>query len=115
MMDAFENAIFERKAGQCDGCEYSEKDDDPATVGNRRQGGDRWSSEVYDMNLDWSPDPHEGGISLCFTERGLANGWINLFGRETPLFAPFIYIMHLFTKTGSGQTQGKLKTRMAFP
>jgi hypothetical protein len=25
-------------------------------------------------------------------------------GRETPLFAPFIYKMHHFTKTGSGQT-----------
>jgi hypothetical protein len=27
-----------------------------------------------------------------------------LYGRETPLFAPLIYIMHHFTKTGSGQT-----------
>jgi hypothetical protein len=25
-------------------------------------------------------------------------------GKETPLFAPFIYKMHRFTKTGSGQT-----------
>jgi hypothetical protein len=24
--------------------------------------------------------------------------------RKTPLFAPFVYQMHLFTKTGSGQT-----------
>jgi hypothetical protein len=24
--------------------------------------------------------------------------------RKTPLFAPFIYKMHLFTNTGSGQT-----------
>ena len=36
-------------------------------------------------------------------------------GRETPLFAPFIYNMHHFTKTGSGQTYGKLKKRVAFP
>jgi hypothetical protein len=33
---------------------------------------------------------------------------------ETPLFAPFVYQMHHFTKTGSGQTQGKLKKRVAF-
>lgn len=79
MMDAFENAIFERKAGQCDGCEFSEKDTDPSTIGNRRQSGERWSSEIYDMHLPWSPEPNEGGISLCFTERGLANGWVNLF------------------------------------
>ena len=26
------------------------------------------------------------------------------WGRETPLFAPFIYEMHHFAKTGSGQT-----------
>jgi Ni,Fe-hydrogenase I cytochrome b subunit len=25
-------------------------------------------------------------------------------GKKTPLFAPFIYKSHLFTKTGSGQT-----------
>jgi hypothetical protein len=25
-------------------------------------------------------------------------------GKQTPYFAPFIYIMHQFTKTGSGQT-----------
>jgi hypothetical protein len=32
------------------------------------------------------------------------------------LFAmPFIYKMHHFTKTGSGQTQGKLKKRGVFP
>ena len=79
MMDAFENAIFERKAGECAGCEFSEKDTDPSTVGNRRQSGDRWSSEVYDMNLPWSPEPNEGGIGLCFSEHGLANGWVNLF------------------------------------
>lgn len=79
MMDAFENAIFERKAGECAGCEFSEKDTDPLTIGNRRQSGDRWSSEIYDMNLPWSPEPNEGGISLCFSERGLANGWLNLF------------------------------------
>jgi hypothetical protein len=79
MMDAFENAIFERKAGECAGCEFSEKDTDPLTIGNRRQSGDRWSSEMYDMNLPWSPEPNEGGIDLCFSERGLANGWVNLF------------------------------------
>eukprot|EP01043_Picozoa_sp_COSAG02_P022928 COSAG02_NODE_1208_length_13883_cov_54.757998_7_plen_472_part_00 len=79
MMDAFENAIFERKAGECAGCEFSEKNTDPLTIGNRRQSGDRWSSEIYDMNLPWSPEPNEGGISLCFSERGLANGWVNLF------------------------------------
>ena len=82
MMDAFENAIFERKAGQCDGCEFDDKDTDPATVGNRRNGGERWSSEIYDMHEDWSPEPAEGdwnsGISLCLTERGMANGWLNL-------------------------------------
>jgi hypothetical protein len=30
-------------------------------------------------------------------------------GGKTALFAPFIYKMHYFTKTGSGQTWGKLK------
>lgn len=89
MMDAFENAIFERKAGQCDGCEFSGGETDAATVGNRRTGGGRWSSEIYDMHEDWSPEPTaeeyaagvewDSGISLCLTERGLANGWLNLF------------------------------------
>jgi hypothetical protein len=27
-----------------------------------------------------------------------------MLGRETPPFAPFVYKMHRFTKTGSGQT-----------
>jgi hypothetical protein len=30
--------------------------------------------------------------------------------RKTPLFEPFIYKNDLFTKTGSGQTWGKLQT-----
>jgi hypothetical protein len=35
--------------------------------------------------------------------------------RKTPLVAPFlIYKMYQFTKTGSGQTYGKLKKRVAF-
>jgi hypothetical protein len=34
--------------------------------------------------------------------------------RKTPLFAPFIYKSHLFTKTGSGQTLGKLKKEWRF-
>jgi hypothetical protein len=36
-------------------------------------------------------------------------------GKKTALFAPFIYKMHYFTKTGSGQTQGKLKKKCRFP
>ena len=32
---------------------------------------------------------------------------------QNDLFAPFIYKMHLFTKPGSGQTEGKLKNRVA--
>jgi hypothetical protein len=35
-------------------------------------------------------------------------------GAKMPLFAPFLYKMHYFTKTGSGQTQGKLKKRGVF-
>jgi hypothetical protein len=34
--------------------------------------------------------------------------------RKPPLFAPFTYKIHLFTKTGSGQTQGKLKKEWRF-
>jgi hypothetical protein len=30
--------------------------------------------------------------------------WMDDAGKKTPLFAPFIYKSHLFTKTGSGQT-----------
>ena len=36
-----------------------------------------------------------------------------LLRSETPLFAPFIYQLHHFTKTGSGQT-GKTQKRVAF-
>jgi hypothetical protein len=37
--------------------------------------------------------------------RFLATPSVNASGKETPLFAmPFIYQMHDFTKTGSGQT-----------
>ena len=70
MMDAFEEAIFMRYAGQCAGCEHSEDrlldTDDIREI--------QYSSEIYDMNLPSS----EGGIGLCFTERGLSNGWVNL-------------------------------------
>jgi hypothetical protein len=34
----------------------------------------------------------------------LREGWRAWIGKETPLFAPFVFIMHHFTKTGSGQT-----------
>jgi len=36
-------------------------------------------------------------------------------GAGNASFAPFIYIYDHFTKTGSGQTQGKLKTKTRFP
>jgi hypothetical protein len=35
-------------------------------------------------------------------------------GEKTVLFAPFLCKTHNFTKTGSGQTQGKLKKRVPF-
>ena len=35
-------------------------------------------------------------------------------GEKTALFAPFIYKMHYFTKTGSGQSLGILKKSGAF-
>jgi hypothetical protein len=35
-------------------------------------------------------------------------------GKETPLCAPFTFKNHRFTKTGSGQTKGKLKTEWRF-
>jgi hypothetical protein len=35
-------------------------------------------------------------------------------GEKTALFAPFMYKMHYFTKTGSGQTWGKLKKSAVF-
>jgi hypothetical protein len=35
-------------------------------------------------------------------------------GAKMPLFALILYKMHYFTKTGSGQTQGKLKKRGVF-
>ena len=35
-------------------------------------------------------------------------------GEKTVLFAPFLCKTHHFTKTGSGQTQGKLKKRVPF-
>jgi hypothetical protein len=44
-------------------------------------------------------------------------GWIGHWppsGQKTPFFAPFIYKMHYFTKTGSGQTYGKLKKEWHF-
>jgi hypothetical protein len=34
--------------------------------------------------------------------------------RQTPLFAPFVSKMHDFTRTGSGQTWGKLKKEWRF-
>jgi hypothetical protein len=37
------------------------------------------------------------------------------YGEKTALFEPFIYKMHDFTKTGSGQTLGKLKKSAGFP
>jgi hypothetical protein len=46
---------------------------------------------------------------------GYANIYIYISGKETPLFAPFLYKMHHLTKTGSGQTQGKHSKKVAFP
>ena len=71
MMDAFEEAIFTRYAAQCAGCEHAA--DRLIDTGDLREI--QFSTEIYDMNLPSS----EGGIGLCFTERGLSNGWTNLF------------------------------------
>jgi hypothetical protein len=38
----------------------------------------------------------------------------NLKVRKNAIFAPFLYKSHLFTKTGSGQTEGKLKKEWRF-
>ena len=64
MMDAFEEAIFTRKAAECAGCEFKKDRNEIAM----------YSSSVDDMyNF-----PELGGINLCVTERGLSNGWVNL-------------------------------------
>eukprot|EP01046_Picozoa_sp_COSAG06_P006173 COSAG06_NODE_288_length_18224_cov_8.849948_11_plen_98_part_00 len=47
-----------------------------------------------------------------------SGGWFFMpVGKETPLFAAFVYKLHHFTKTGSGQTQGILgqKRVVVFP
>ena len=51
---------------------------------------------------------------LCFSRAGLgkkiiSKSRVQTTGSKTSLFEPCIYIYDLFTKTGSGQTQGKLR------
>jgi hypothetical protein len=46
--------------------------------------------------------------------QGYIDGGLRPKVRKTPLFEPFIYENEHFTKTGSGQTEGKLKKEVRF-
>jgi hypothetical protein len=56
------------------------------------------------VEIDWQQDEQRLFVCLSAGRDGLEYERGGEQGEKTSLFAPFIYKMHYFTKTGSGQT-----------